>query len=178
MTVSIYQQFSDMELQILKVRAERAARVEQNEGHEELLTVLSLQISGERYALPIEFVSSAYEGLSITRVPCVPPGVAGIANIRGRIILVIDMKTLLNIPGAATDSKVFVMLNDGDLDVALLVDSIGDVETLPISSMLPVPANSDLERNGHIRGLFGGSLALLDLASLVNEETFATFSGN
>src|SRR5437868_7031275 len=120
MTASIYQQFSEADLKILRARAERAARLTQSQTQGELLTVLSIQVGGEHYALPIESISSVYEGQSITKVPCLPPGVAGIANIRGRIVLVLDLKALLNIAGEAKETTVLVALNDDDLDIALL----------------------------------------------------------
>src|SRR4051812_37898715 len=99
MRTSIFRDFSETDLQILRTRAERAARVQQDEGQVELLTVLSVTVGSERYALPIDAVSSVYEGLVLTHVPCVPAGIAGITNVRGRIVLVLDMLVLLNASG-------------------------------------------------------------------------------
>ncbi|HLY27684.1 MAG TPA: chemotaxis protein CheW [Aggregatilineales bacterium] len=166
MTESIYQQFSETELRILKARADRVARQVQGQEQVELQTVLSIKVGAERYALPIESVSSVYEDISIVPVPCVPDGVAGIANIRGRIILALDLKTLLNITAENSDTAL-VMLAESDLDVALLVSGISGVETLLTSTISPVPANGDVQKAAHIAGLFADGLALLDMASLV-----------
>ncbi len=55
MTGLTYQQFfSDAELTILKARADRLARLVKDQAQEEFLTVLSVKVGSECYALPIE----------------------------------------------------------------------------------------------------------------------------
>ena len=176
MNSSIYQQFSETELELLKARAERGARQVQDDKQENLLTVLSVKVGEEKYALPIEVIANVYEGLTVTRVPCVPVGVAGIVNIRGRVYLVLDLKTLLNVPGEVNDSNVLVALADDELELALRVDKIEDVETIPASALSPTPGNIGLQSAGHIRGLFPNGLALLDFDSIVNDPSFAAVS--
>ena len=173
MTESIYQQFSETELAILKARADRIAGLAQDQDDEERLTVLSVKIGDEKYALPVEQLANVYEGLPVIRVPCVPPGVAGIANIRGRVVLVLDLNILLSVPGKISDSSVLIALADDDLDLALRVDSVGDVETIPAASLSTVPSNIDLQQAGHIRGLFPNGLALLDLTAVINDSSLA-----
>jgi purine-binding chemotaxis protein CheW len=177
MTTSIFRGFSESDIKILKARAERAARAQQDEGQIELLTVLSVAIGPERYALPIDAVSSVYEGLALTRVPCAPASVAGVTNVRGRIVLVLDLSVLLNVSGYAkvgspNNEIVLVTLADAELDLALLVTSVNGVETIRASTLSPVPDTLDAEKLRHIRGLAEAGFALLDVASVINDPTF------
>ncbi len=174
MTRSTYRQsFSDAELDILKARADRLAQLEKGQEQGERLIVLSVKVGSESYALPIESIASVYEGLHVTHVPCVPPAVAGVANVRGRIILVLDLRTLLKVPGGASQANVLITLADDDLELALWVDAIRDVESIPAAALAPTPANVDLQKPGYIRGLFPDGLALLDLTSIANDPLFS-----
>lgn len=176
MTGSMYQQFSATELSILKARADRIARLAQDQEQEDRLTVLTVRSGDEQYALPIEAIANVYQGVSITRVPCTALGVAGIANIRGRVFLILDLKTLLDVPGQADDAGILVALADDDLDLALRVDGVRDVKTIPAATLSPAPANIDVQKAGRIRGLFPDGLALLDLAAIVNDPSLAAVS--
>lgn len=173
MSESIYQRFSETELLILKARADRLARLTKDHDQEERLTVLSVKVGSERCALPISAIANVYEGLNITRVPGVPSGVAGITNVHGRLVLVLDLKTLLNVPGLDSDSHVLVTLVDDDLDLALLVDGVSDIETIPSAALSLTPPTVDLHRTGHIVGIFADGMALVDLASLIHDSRFA-----
>jgi purine-binding chemotaxis protein CheW len=173
MAVSTYAHFSDKELAVLRDRAKRIARLAQDNGEAEVLTVLAVSIGDERYALPIESITNVYEGMSITRVPGVPPGVAGVVNIRGRITLVLDLRTLLGVPGETTESYLLVALADDSLDLALRVDSLRDVERIAAAGLTPASANTQLRNASHIRGLFPDGQALLDLTSIIHDPSLA-----
>src|SRR5260221_8123153 len=82
MPVNIYEHFTAREMNLLKARAERAASKVMEPEQTELLTVLFVRIGSEQFAIPLEDISNVYTGLGVTPVPCVPPGVAGITNIR------------------------------------------------------------------------------------------------
>src|SRR5262245_5109120 len=94
--MSIYEHFSDTERAVLQARAERAARTLRSDEAEERLNTLLVKLGGETYALPIEAVIAVYEAMLVVPVPCTPPFLAGITNIRGHIIPVLDLGHLLN----------------------------------------------------------------------------------
>jgi purine-binding chemotaxis protein CheW len=106
--VSLYSNFSEQEWQILQARAARvaAASAQQGDYRTDVMAALRVTVRGERYALPLDSITAVYDRTPIIPVPCTPPFVAGIANIRGHIIPVLDLAALLgiadgNTPGAA-----------------------------------------------------------------------------
>src|SRR5882724_2626146 len=99
--MSIYEHFSQQELEILWARAERAAYAAQKSDAETLITALQITPGGESYALPVELLHGVYEGIEVMAVPCTPPFIAGVANVRGRILPVLDLATVLGAPEQA-----------------------------------------------------------------------------
>jgi purine-binding chemotaxis protein CheW len=175
MTDSIFQRFSETELRTLKARADRAARQTLDKSNVELLTVLSVTVGSEQYALPIDSVSSVYEGIAITNVPCVPPGVSGIANIRGRIVMILDLRTILNAAASPETANVMVMLGGNDTDVALLISGVSGVETVEVASISPTPTVLDAQKAGVIKGIFADGRALLDVQAVINRFANTAF---
>src|SRR5215216_5720695 len=103
--MSIHEHFTERELKILQARAERAASAAQRDDVEKTeIRALQCTLGSESYALPVEFVRAVYENVTVVPVPCTPRFVAGIANIRGRIMPVLDLATLLNVPPSKGNS--------------------------------------------------------------------------
>src|SRR5690349_8965626 len=97
--IGIYERFSESDLAILRTRAERIATPIQSDSIEESITVLSVKVRAESFALPMDAISAVYDNVQITPVPNVPPFALGIANVRGHIIVVLDLGTILGVPG-------------------------------------------------------------------------------
>ena len=84
--------------------------------------VVVVRLGGCRYALPMSAVAEVGRPPVLTRVPGLPAWVAGVANWRGRVLAVLDLRSLL---GAATPpldrrARLAVLTRDGER-VGLLV---------------------------------------------------------
>jgi purine-binding chemotaxis protein CheW len=84
---------------------------------------------GEHYALPIDAVLEIGELGQVTPVPGAPSGVLGVRNLRGQVIPVLDLATVLSLSGDAENERI-VVTEDGDLRAALAVTSTDDVGEL------------------------------------------------
>jgi purine-binding chemotaxis protein CheW len=84
---------------------------------------------GEHYALPVEAVLEITEIGQVTPVPGAPSGVLGVRNLRGQVIPVIDLATVLGLSGEVESERI-VVTEDGDLRAALAVTSTDDVGEL------------------------------------------------
>lgn len=92
-----------------------------------------VRLGGCRYALPMSGVAEVGRPLALTRVPGLPAWVAGVANWRGRVLAVLDVRSLLSAPAPELDrrGRVLVLTRAG-VSVGLLVESvIGTVEIDP-----------------------------------------------
>lgn len=168
--MSFYQHFSEDELEILRARAERVAIISQEDGGEITLDALLVSIRQETYAMPIDAITNVYQGIPVIPVPCVPPHVAGIANVRGHILPVLDLAVLLNVPGEAASSAThLIVASKGQMHVAFAVERIGEVVTLSMDKLNPVPATSSIERPAYLQGVFPDGVVLLDVEAVLSD---------
>lgn len=105
---------------------------------------VTAMIGGQLFGLPIERVLDVFTPERLTRVPLASPEVAGVLNLRGRIVTAIDMRRRLGLParGVGEPSMAIGIEQNGE-SYGLLVDQVGEVVKLPVSKLDPVPANLD-----------------------------------
>jgi purine-binding chemotaxis protein CheW len=102
----------------------------------------------------------------MTRVPLAPPTVRGLINLRGQIVLAVDLRRRLELPPAEpprTEPPMNVVVRDDDSAVSLLVDEIGDVVEVEDSRFEPPPETLQ----GVARELVAGVFPLKDRLLLI-----------
>lgn len=87
-----------------------------------------IRVASEHYALPVEQVLEVSELGEIAPVPGAPPEVLGVRNLRGQVIPVIALATMLGLSG--DDPGRLVVAESGELRGGLVVDEVLDVEEL------------------------------------------------
>jgi len=96
----------------------------------------------ENYLFGIELlkVQEVLQPLALSEVPLAPAAVRGLMNLRGQIILAVDLRRQLELPERA-DGKLpmNVVVRTEDDAVSLLVDEIGDVVEVGEDSFEPPP---------------------------------------
>ena len=85
-------------------------------------------LAGAHYGIDMLRVQEALRGHARTTVPLSAPSVAGLINLRGQVVLTIDLRIRLGIEplGAHLEPMMVVVQVDGE-PISLLVDDIGDV---------------------------------------------------
>jgi purine-binding chemotaxis protein CheW len=101
-------------------------------------------IGGQLFGLPISRVQDVFMPERLTRVPLASIEIAGVLNLRGRIVTVIDMRARLGLP-KASDGKppMAVGVDLRGESYGLLIDQIGEVLRLPEESREENPVNLD-----------------------------------
>lgn len=101
-------------------------------------------IAGQLFGLPIERVLDVFTPERITRVPLAPREIAGVLNLRGRIVTAICMRHRLDLPQRAPGEPFMAIgIEQGGESYGLIVDAVGEVLKLPAARLDPVPANLD-----------------------------------
>ncbi|WP_407167962.1 chemotaxis protein CheW [Bradyrhizobium sp. ORS 111] len=124
-------------------------------------------IGGQLFGLPISRVQDVFMPERLTRVPLASGEIAGVLNLRGRIVTVIDMRARLGLPKA--DSGQVMMAVGVDLrgeSYGLLIDQIGEVLRLPEASREDNPVNLDprmAKLAGGVHRLDGQLMVVLDV---------------
>jgi purine-binding chemotaxis protein CheW len=85
-------------------------------------------LADQLFGIAVEQVQEVIQHQEMTRVPLVPDVIRGLINLRGQIVMAVDLRRRLRIgersPGA---SLINVVVRTKEGPVSLLVDSIGDV---------------------------------------------------
>src|SRR5919205_1635673 len=109
-----------------------------------MVEYVTAMIGGQLFGLPISRVQDVFMPERVTRVPLASREIAGVLNLRGRIVTVIDMRARLGLP-KAEDGKA-PMAVGVDLrgeSYGLLIDQIGEVLRLAEDSREENPVNLD-----------------------------------
>ena len=97
-------------------------------------------LDGHLFGVPVPQVQEVIRFHPMTPVPLAPPAVEGLINLRGQIVLAIDLRRRLSLAGrSAGDLPVNVVVRTTDGAVSLLVDEIGDVIEVEQSSFEASP---------------------------------------
>ncbi len=89
---------------------------------------LSFRLNGTDYGLPIREVREIIGMMKITPVPRTPHYVRGCMNLRGTIITVVDLRSILQmeVPEDTSETRIIVV-EIGDTDAGMIVDSVCEV---------------------------------------------------
>lgn len=104
---------------------------------EALQSLLACRAGGRACALPLEHVIETMRPLPIEPIADAPSFVRGVAIIRGGPVPVVDCAAL--IAGTATPATRFVLARVGDRRVALAVDDVLGVVSLPRARLGELP---------------------------------------
>jgi purine-binding chemotaxis protein CheW len=132
------------------------------------------RIADAEYVVPAAEVVQMESFAGATKVPGAAAQVAGLVQIRGRVVPVLDLRVLFGFdPIAPTiDSRVMVM-RSGERTVGLLVDSAREVLKIPPDGFEPPPAVVAQQTDGMVKAVTQmGSrlLMLIDVEKVIGEE--------
>ena len=124
-------------------------------------------IGGQLFGLPISRVQDVFMPERLTRVPLSSQEIAGVLNLRGRIVTVVDMRARLGLP-KADDAKppMAVGVDLRGESYGLLIDTIGEVLRMPEASCEENPVNLDprmAKLAGGVHRLDGQLMVVLDV---------------
>lgn len=157
---------------ILRKRAKALARqLEQAQDAGAALDILEFLLSYETYAIEMRWVAETYPLKELTPLPCTPPFVAGIINVRGRILSVIDIRKFFDLPEKGlTDLNKVIILHHGDMEFGILADDIIGTRTIPLTELQPPFPTLTGIREEYLKGVTRERMALLDGAKLLADR--------
>lgn len=93
------------------------------------LRVCLITLGGKVFALNLGQVREVFELDSITPVPGMPASLAGVANLRGTIIPLVDFRSTFGV-SISTTPKYAVIVRDGTRQVGILIDDVPEIRTI------------------------------------------------
>lgn len=161
--------------EILRARAKALARedgdAEGDAAREEQLQVIEFLLAYERYGIESSFIREVYPLRDYTPIPCTPPFVLGMINVRGQILSVLDIKRFFDLPQKGlTDLNKVLLVRAGDMELGILADAVLEVRSLPLRTIQPAPATLTGIRAEYLRGVTADRLIVLDIAALLSDS--------
>ena len=105
---------------------------------------VTMTLAGQLFGIPVLQVQDVLGPQRIARIPMAPTWVAGVLNLRGRIVTAIDVRRRLGLPkleAAGTEMSI-VIDHSGEL-YSLLVDEVGEVMVCRADRIGPNPPTLD-----------------------------------
>jgi purine-binding chemotaxis protein CheW len=138
---------------------------------------VTMTIGDHLFGLPIFRVQDVFVPARVTRVPLAPPEVAGILNLRGRVVTAIDMRSRLDLGARASGTPVMAIGIElkGEF-YGLLVDSVGEVLQLRNAACEANPANLDAGLSRVAAGIYrleGQLMVVLDVDRVLDIQNGA-----
>src|SRR3977135_4565271 len=111
---------------------------------EHLIEYVAVMIGGQLFGLPISKVQDVFMLERLARVPLASAEIAGVLNLRGRIVTAIDMHCRLGLGQRQLDRAAMVVgIEYRSESYGLLIDSVGEVLKLAESGREANPVNLD-----------------------------------
>ncbi len=145
---------------------------------EVLKQYLVLEIDHEEYAVDINELQEIIKLPDITPIPNAPEFIAGILNLRGKIVVVIDLEKRFHLPAHSVKPEHIVITESNGNTFGVMVDRVKEVIMLPISTVRPTPGviaskiHADYLKGEAVLGKPGAErlLIILDLPKLLQEK--------
>ena len=120
--------------------------------------MLTLQLSGEAFALDAVIVSEILDLVPITRVPDAPAHATGLINVRGKVVPLVDLRRLFGMePSLHTiDTRIIVIdipISGQPTTVGILADKVHEVTAIVGESIEAAPRVGMKWRPEFIRGI-------------------------
>ena len=108
---------------------------------ETMTDYVTATVGDQLFGLPIERVQDVFVLDRLTRVPLATPEIAGVLNLRGRIVTAIDMRRRLGLPPGEAGRRMAIGIECKGESYGLLIDVIGEVMRLPAAGRVGNPVN-------------------------------------
>ncbi|MBT4485486.1 MAG: purine-binding chemotaxis protein CheW [Candidatus Latescibacteria bacterium] len=157
---------------ILKERSKSLAREhESEETTGTTLRVVEFLLAQEMYGIELEYIREIFPFKHITPLPCTPPFVLGIVNLRGQILSVIDIKKFFGLPEKGiTDIDKIMIISTDDMELGILAERITGERTIPLSEVQPSLPTLTGIREEYLKGVTGDQLIILDALKILSDK--------
>jgi len=156
----------------LRERAGQLAREpERRDQDARMIEVIEFDLAYERYAFESTFVREIHPLRNFTPLPCTPPFVLGIMNVRGQIISIVDLKRFFDLPekGLADLNRVIILQGE-NIEFGVLADSIIGATSLNENDLQASLPTLTGVREKYLKGLTREGTVILEAAAILSDK--------
>jgi len=160
-----------------KILHERALKLSGNTEKEpaasDFLEVIEFILAHEKYGIESTLVREVFPLKTITRIPGLPSFILGLANLRGEVIPVIDLKRLFSLPEAGlTDLDKLIVLQAEDIEIGILADVIAGVKSIRRDDIQPPLLTIPGIHTNWMKGITSDHMVIIDAMKFLNSQIF------
>lgn len=116
------------------------------------MQIVCFEVCGQLFGVDVAWVSDVHKLDRLTPVPKAPQIVAGVLNLRGRIVLALNLGQFLRCASAEKSANLMINVQFLNESYGFLVDSVSDVVSLTSAQLQPCPQNFDPKLAGFAQG--------------------------
>tara|TARA_B100001179_G_C18566986_1_gene393262 strand:- start:966 stop:1421 length:456 start_codon:yes stop_codon:yes gene_type:complete len=136
---------------------------------------ITLWIGGQLFGASVARIHDVFAPASITPVPLGPKEIAGLLNLRGRIVTAVDARARLGLEPRDPEASIMAIgIEKGSESFGLIIDEVGEVMTLDAADREDVPSNLDPVWTQIASGVYrleDRLLVVLDIDKILSFET-------
>jgi purine-binding chemotaxis protein CheW len=159
-----------------KILRERSKRIglliEEEKSQQEGFDCVQFCLANQQYIVDLSFVGEVQVLKNITALPCVPAFILGITNLRGKIITVLDIRSLLDLPNIQTEVlQKLLIIQRNDIHFGIAVEEVSNVKNISHHSLQSELPTSLGNGQKFIQAITKEGLILLDIAKICEDES-------
>jgi purine-binding chemotaxis protein CheW len=152
---------------VLEARAKALAHQEVRQSAQQDEKTVIFQLGDGRYGVAAELVREAFRLAGHTPLPGTPPFVVGLVNLRGRLLVALDIRPLLGFPPCPPPpGSMLLIVEASGMEVGLLADAVMEIRSCQ-TDLATLPSLADGQTVGWVRGVDRELTVQLDLALLL-----------
>lgn len=141
--------------------------------NEPMLEVVVFTLAAGRYALESAYVREVHPVTEVTPLPCTPPFLAGVMNVRGDILAIYDLRVFSGLEAASAEVLNHVIVVDyADLAFGILADASIETAVLPAGDLETSARAPGVAPGLPIKGMTKDRLIVLDLPGMTADKRF------
>lgn len=114
--------------------------------------LVAIELSGAEYGLEVGDVFAAMGNVKIAPLPGSPPVLAGIANVRGSLLPILDLRPWLGLRQSELGPQAaIVIVKADDLQAGLLVEQLTGITSVAEERIVPAPATGPASTTAYLR---------------------------
>ncbi len=129
--------------------------------------LLSIRIGAQEFAMDIRSIREIRGWIASTHLPHAPRYIKGMINLRGSVLVVIDLAERLGLPPQEPNAaSVVVVVEAGERVVGLLVDAVCDIITVTEDMRQQTPETGNNNSRTFIEGLIMIDSRIISIVSI------------
>lgn len=165
--------------QILKERAEVLSKtIAVQDFKVDSIDIIPFKLDQENFALETKYIKEVYPLKDYTFLPCAPPFMYGLINVRRRILPIIDLKVLFSLPNDVNIKKELLIIENEDIEFAILIDGFSGIRTIlqnELQTTLPTLIGI---RQDFLKGVIVDGTVILDGQKLLTSSYLVIDANN